>query len=112
MLLHKNQHFQSGFVEATTHTDIVAALMEKDVVTQDPTSPKLITKAAIQEKTIATLREDEVVTLPIQREKDETLGDKIGMKIPQEIVSNSHDEKNAELSLLKVEVKKWKYHVD
>ena len=34
------------------------------------------------------------------------------MKIPLEIVSDSDDEKNAELLLLKVEVNKWKDHVD
>ena len=56
--------------------------------------------------------EKEVSILPIQSEKTETLGDKVGMEIPQEIVSNFYDEKNAELSLLKVEVNKWKDHVD
>ena len=86
--------------------------MEKEVVIEEPISPKLITEATIQVKIAATLSKDEAVTLPIQREKDETSGDKVGMQIPQEIVSNYDNEKNAELSLLKVEVKKWKDHVD
>ena len=34
------------------------------------------------------------------------------MQIPQKIVSYSGDEENADLSLLRVEVKKWKYHAD
>ena len=104
--------FSITFAEAATQIEIVAALMEKDVVTQEPTSPKLITEEAIEVKTATTLSKDEPVTLPIQSEKDETSGDKVGMQIPQEIVLDFNDEKNAELSLLKVEVKKWKYHVD
>ena len=58
------------------------------------------------------MSKDEAFTLPIQEEKAETSGVKVGMQIPQEIVLDFNDEKNAELSLLKVEVKKWKDHVD
>ena len=86
--------------------------MEKDAITKEPTYLELITKASIQDNTTTTLCEDGATTLPIQGEKDETSGDKVGMQIPQEIVSDSDDEKNAELSLLKVEVNKWKYNVD
>ena len=86
--------------------------MEKEVVIEEPVSPKLITEAAIQVKTAPTLSKDEAVTLSIQGEKAKTSGVKVGMQIPQEIVSEYDDKENAELSLLKVEVKKWKDHVD
>ena len=57
--------------------------------------------------------EEEVVTLSIKSEKDETFDDKVGMKIYQEkFNSNSDDEKDEELSLLKMEVTKWKNHAD
>ena len=72
----------------------------------------MITEAAIQVKTTSILSKDETVTIPIKEEKDETSGDKDGMQITQEIVLDSDDEKNAELSLLRVQVKKWKYNVD
>ena len=102
--------FSITFVEATTQIEIVAALMEKEAITQEPVSQELITEAAIQVKTATILSKDEAITL--QEEKVETSGVKEGMEIPQEIVSVSDDEENAEVSLLRVEVKKWKYHVD
>ena len=39
--------------------------------------------------------EKEAATLSIKSEKAETSGDKVGMKIPQEIVSYFNYEKNA-----------------
>ena len=69
-------------------------------------------EASTQIETVATLMEEEVVTLPIQSEKAKTSGDKVGMQIPQEIVSDSDDEKDTYLSLLKLEVNKWKDHAD
>ena len=62
--------------------------------------------------TAATLSKDEAMTLLIPSEKAETMGEKVKMQIPLETVSDFEYEKNVDLSLLKVEVKKWKDHVD
>ena len=82
--------FLVTFAKAATQTKIVATLMEKEVVTQEPISPELITEATIQVNTVAILRKDEAVTL--QEDKSETSCVKEGMQIPQEIVSVSDDE--------------------
>ena len=40
-------------------------LQKEDVVTQDPTSPRVIAKVPVQAKTVETLLEEEVVTPPV-----------------------------------------------
>ena len=87
--------------------------MEEDALTQEETFPKLFVEESIEIETAATLMKEEVITLPIQSEKVDTSGNKVRMKISQEIVnSDSDDEKGAQLSLLNLEVRKWKEHVD
>ena len=39
--------FSITFANDTTQINIVSSLMEKDAITQEPTSPDIITKAAI-----------------------------------------------------------------
>ena len=48
---------------------------------------KLSDEATTQIEATGTLMEEEVVTLSIQSEKDETSGDKVGMQISQDIVN-------------------------
>ena len=79
-------------------------------------------KVPMQAETVETLTE-EAVTLPVQNVQAETLNGKVCTQFSQKIVNmDSDDEENVgyeriqglikELSLLKMEVKKWKRQVD
>ena len=96
---------------------------EKGDVTQEPTSSELITEVHLQAEVVGPLVEEEVVSLPIQNNQDETLGNKVWMKSSQYFVHLYSDEEKdtreesfqgiiEEISLLKIEVKKWKSEVD
>ena len=97
-------------------------IQKEDVVTQEPTSPRVVAEVPMQEETVETLIE-EAVTLPVQSVQAETLNGKVCTQFSKNFVNlDSDDEENAgderiqgmikELSLLKVEVKKWKRQVD
>ena len=96
---------------------------EEGVVTQEPTSSKLITEVHLQAEVVGTLVEEEAVSLLIQNNQAETLDNKVWTQSSQDFVNlYSDEEKDAgeeriqglieELSLLKIEVKKWKSEVD
>ena len=100
----------------------VETLIEEDVVTQEPTSPREVAEVPMQAETVETLIE-EVVTLPVHNVQAETSNGKVNTQFSQKFVNlDSDDEENAgderiqglikELSLLKMEVKKWKRQVD
>ena len=70
-------------------------LIEEDVVTQEPTSPRMVAEMPIQEETIETLIE-EVVTLPVQNVQAETSDGKVCTQLSQNFVNmDSDDEENA-----------------
>ena len=96
---------------------------EGGVVTQEPTSLELIVEVHWQAEVVEPLVEEEVVSLPIQNNQDETLANKVWTQSSEEFVNlDSNADKEAgeekiqglmeELSLLKIEVKKWKSEVD
>ena len=97
-------------------------LPKEDYVTQEPASPRVVAKVPMQTKTVETLIE-ETITLPVQNVQAETLDGKVCTQFSQNFVNlDSDDEENVgderiqglikELSLLKMEVKKWKMWVD
>ena len=92
---------------------------DKDVVMQEPSSPLLPLHAGV----VGSPVEEEDVSLPIQNDQAKTLGDKVWTQSSQDFVNlDSDEEKDAgdgriqglieELSLLKLQVKKWKGQVD
>ena len=58
--------FSITFVEAATQTEIIAALMEKDVVTQEPTPLKSLVEVSTQMEAV----EPEVETIPYYNLED------------------------------------------
>ena len=99
------------------------AFQEEGVVTQEPTSSELIIEVHQQEEVVEPLVAEEVVSLPIQNNQDETLDNKVWTQSSQEIFNLDYDEEKdageeniqgliEELSLLKIEVNKWKGEVD
>ena len=79
----------------------------------------MIAEVPMQEKTTETLIEEEAITPPVQNIHAETSNGKVCTQFSQNFVNvDSDDEENAgderiqglirELSLLKIEVKKWK----
>ena len=83
----------------------------------------MIAEVHWQTKVVGPLVEEEVVSLPIQNNQAETLGDKAWTQSFEEFVNLDSDEEKdvgegriqgliEELSLLKIEVKKWKSQVD
>ena len=83
----------------------------------------MIAEVHLQAEVVGSLVEEKVVSLPIQNNQDETLGNKVWTQSSQEFVNFDSDEENdagekriqdlkEELSRLKIEVKKWKSEVD
>ena len=96
---------------------------EEGDVTQEPTSSELIAEVPLQVEVVEPLVEEEAVSIPIQNNQAQTLGDKVWNQSCQDFVNlDSDEEKDAgeeriqgiieELSLLKIEVNKWKSEVD
>ena len=65
---------------------------EEGVVTKEPTSSELITEVHWQEEVVGPLVEEEVVSLPIQNNQDETLGNKVWTQSSQGFVNLDSDE--------------------
>ena len=83
----------------------------------------MITEVPLQEEVVGSLVEEEVVSFLIQNNQAEKLGNKVWMQYSQDFVNLDFDEEKdagegriqgliEELSLLKIEVKKWKSEVD
>ena len=91
---------------------------EEDVVTQERASLELIAEIPIQAEMVGRLVEEEFVTLLIQNDQAETLGNEVWTQFSHSFVDSDSDKENdvkdrmmqvliGELSLVKIEVKIW-----
>ena len=71
-------------------------LQKEDVVTQEPTSPRVVAEVPMQEEVVETLIKEETITLPVQNVQAETSDGKVCTQFSQNFVDlDSDDEENA-----------------
>ena len=81
-------------VEVIMQEETAKTLIKEDVVTQEPTSPRVVVEVPMQGETIETLIE-EAVTLPVQNVQAETSDGKVYTQFSQNFVNmDSDDEEN------------------